>query len=137
MAASTTGKESTIPPPIIGKAGRYTVFLTPPSTPKPRQNPTSDSPKIPPQTASPRIPPPVQPPPQQFDKKPSPNSSTLFGFFWNAVARVQDVHSSMDEYLADWFGLNQSRYQWALNDYYESKGIEKEGAKPKEMANKV
>lgn len=33
------------------------------------------------------------------------------------------VHSSMDEYLADWFGLNQSRYQWALNDYYESKGI--------------
>lgn len=32
------------------------------------------------------------------------------------------AHLSLDEYLADWFGLNQSKYQWALNDYYESSG---------------
>eukprot|EP00268_Persea_americana_P041448 TRINITY_DN4130_c1_g1_i1.p1 TRINITY_DN4130_c1_g1~~TRINITY_DN4130_c1_g1_i1.p1 ORF type:complete len:130 (-),score=26.68 TRINITY_DN4130_c1_g1_i1:588-929(-) len=90
MAASTTAKEPTTPPPpVIGKAGRYTVFLTPPSTPKPPQSPTSDSPKILPQTESPKIPPPVRPPPQQFARKPTPNSSP-FGFFWNAVTRVQD-----------------------------------------------
>ncbi|XXG64460.1 hypothetical protein AAC387_Pa05g2410 [Persea americana] len=137
MAASTTAKEPTTPPPpVIGKAGRYTVFLTPPSTPKPPQSATSDSPKILPQTESPKIPPPVRPPPQQFARKPTPNSSP-FGFFWNAVTRVQDLHSSLDEYLADWFGLNQSKYQWALNDYYESNEIGKEGEKPKELKNKV
>lgn len=32
------------------------------------------------------------------------------------------AHASLDEYLADWLGLNQSKYQWALNDYYESTG---------------
>ena len=32
------------------------------------------------------------------------------------------VHSSFDERLADWFGLDQSKYQWALNDYYENNG---------------
>lgn len=141
MAASPTARESTTPPPIIGKVGRYTVFLTPPSTPKPPQDKSpTDSPKIPVQAKEcPKVspPPPVQPPPQQIDKKPSPNSSSVFGFFWNAIAKVQDVHSSVDEYLADWLGLNQSKYQWALNDYYESKGIEKEGAKSKDLANKV
>lgn len=30
------------------------------------------------------------------------------------------AHSSLDEYVAHWFGLNQSKYQWALDDYYES-----------------
>ncbi|XP_077223244.1 uncharacterized protein LOC143856831 [Tasmannia lanceolata] len=120
-----TSREST-PPPIIGKAGRYTVFLTPPSTPKPSSN----------LAESPKIPPPVQPPPLQFDKSSHRSSNSAFGFFWNAVSKVQDVHSSFDEYLADWFGLNQSKYQWALNDYYESKGMEKEGIKPKEVANK-
>ncbi|GMY37002.1 leucine-rich repeat extensin-like protein 1 isoform X3 [Fagus crenata] len=57
-------KDST-PPPMIGKIGPYTVFMTPPSTPKPAvEQPVFDSPKkivVPP-------PPPVQPPPQQFDK---------------------------------------------------------------------
>lgn len=33
------------------------------------------------------------------------------------------AHSSLDEYVAHWFGLNQSKYQWALDDYYESKGV--------------
>lgn len=32
------------------------------------------------------------------------------------------AHSSLDDHLARWFGLNQSKYQWALDDYYESKG---------------
>ncbi|XP_058067980.1 uncharacterized protein LOC131217187 isoform X1 [Magnolia sinica] len=129
MAASTrtTREASTTPPPVIGKAGRYTVFITPPSTPKPPQNAAE----------SPKTPPPVQPPPQQFEKPASvARSSSGLGFFWNAIAKVQDVHSSVDEYLADWFGLNQSKYQWALNDYYESKGIEKEAGKPKEQSGK-
>lgn len=33
------------------------------------------------------------------------------------------AHSSLDDHLARWFGLNQSKYQWALDDYYESKGL--------------
>ncbi|KAL4285269.1 hypothetical protein GQ457_16G011900 [Hibiscus cannabinus] len=33
------------------------------------------------------------------------------------------AHSSLDYHLARWFGLNQSKYQWALDDYYESKGL--------------
>ncbi|OVA00934.1 hypothetical protein BVC80_9081g106 [Macleaya cordata] len=142
-------KEST-PPPMIGKAGRYTVFITPPATPKPSSEtkspppPTttpkpssgskspstpkpsfetkSDSPKIHSPT---KIVPPVQPPPQQFEKLNSglsSSDSSVFGFFWNAVAKVQNAHSSLDEYLADWFGLNHSKYQWALDDYYESQG---------------
>ncbi|KAJ4957397.1 hypothetical protein NE237_024508 [Protea cynaroides] len=132
------------PPPVIGKVGRYTVFMTPPSTPKvPKATeraanltPTKweSSPKV----ESPKkvvAPPPVQPPPQQFQKPASSNLSS-FGFFWNAVAKVQNAHSSLDEYLADWFGLNQSRYQWALNDYYESRGMGKEDAKPKELSSK-
>lgn len=32
------------------------------------------------------------------------------------------AHSSLDDHLARWFGLNQSKYQWALDDYYETKG---------------
>ncbi|XP_042488083.1 uncharacterized protein LOC122068274 [Macadamia integrifolia] len=136
-------KES-IPPPVIGKAGRYTVFITPPVTPKgpkPTERASSVSPKS---EASTKIespkkfvapPPPVQPPPQQFEKPASSNSSAL-EIFWNAVAKVQKAHSSLDEHLADWFGLNHSRYQWALNDYYESRGMGKEDAKPKDLAIK-
>ncbi|KAF8400277.1 hypothetical protein HHK36_013574 [Tetracentron sinense] len=115
-------KEST-PPPVIGKAGRYTVFLTPPAIPKPSET-VSESPKI--QSPKKVVLPPVQPPPQRFDKlsgvNPSSNSSVL-GFFWNAVAKVQNAHSSLDECLADWLGLNHSKYQWALDDYYENKGM--------------
>jgi len=33
------------------------------------------------------------------------------------------AHSSLDDHVARWFGLNQSKYQWALDDYYESKGM--------------
>eukprot|EP00262_Sarcandra_glabra_P009031 TRINITY_DN23006_c0_g1_i1.p1 TRINITY_DN23006_c0_g1~~TRINITY_DN23006_c0_g1_i1.p1 ORF type:complete len:130 (+),score=14.50 TRINITY_DN23006_c0_g1_i1:234-623(+) len=124
--SSSTAKQNT-PPPVIGKVGRYTVFITPPVTPKPSQT----------VSGSPKVPPPVQPPPQQFDKPPRDRSSnSVFGFFWDAVAKVQNVHSSVDEYLADWFGLNQSKYQWALNDYYEGKGMEKEGTKLKDLPNK-
>ncbi|XP_050272604.1 leucine-rich repeat extensin-like protein 1 isoform X3 [Quercus robur] len=111
------------PPPMIGKIGPYTVFMTPPSTPSPKpfQQPVFDSPKkivVPP-------PPPVQPPPQQFTKSlQSPNSNdSVVGFFKNAVTKVQNAHSSLDDHLARWFGLNQSKYQWALDDYYESKGL--------------
>ncbi|XP_068648743.1 uncharacterized protein [Aristolochia californica] len=144
MAAA---KEDT-PPPVIGKIGRYTVFMTPPSTPLPVQKQV-DSPKVvtPSSTpkavekhaASPKViaPSPVQPPPQQFDKPAARSSGSVFGFFWDAVSKVQDVHSSLDEYVADWLGLNHSKYQWALNDYYESKGMDKEAGKTKELTNKV
>uniref|UniRef100_A0A7N2L1T3 Hydroxyproline-rich glycoprotein family protein n=1 Tax=Quercus lobata TaxID=97700 RepID=A0A7N2L1T3_QUELO len=114
------------PPPMIGKIGPYTVFMTPPSTPSPKpfQQPVFDSPKkivVPP-------PPPVQPPPQQFTKSlQSPNSNdSVVGFFKNAVTKVQNAHSSLDDHLARWFGLNQSKYQWALDDYYESKGLDRQ-----------
>ncbi|KAK7852159.1 uncharacterized protein LOC112017152 [Quercus suber] len=125
------------PPPMIGKIGPYTVFMTPPSTPSPKpfQQPVFDSPKkivVPP-------PPPVQPPPQQFTKSlQSPNSNdSVVGFFKNAVTKVQNAHSSLDDHLARWFGLNQSKYQWALDDYYESKGLEKGDAKAKDLSSKI
>lgn len=126
-------KEST-PPPIIGKAGRYTVFITPPSTPQPSENGLPSSPK---KVAVSTPPPPVQPPPHRFEKQPPPASGpSVFGLFWDAVAKVQNAHSSLDEYLADWFGLNQSKYQWALDDYYRGKGVGSEDAKAKEMTGK-
>ncbi|CAK9155767.1 unnamed protein product [Ilex paraguariensis] len=132
------GKEST-PPPKIGKIGPYTVFVTPPATPKPYQ-PVSESPKktvSPPPVKSPKKavsqppppppppvqqPPPVQAPPQQFSKSADVRSPSMFGLFWDAIAKVQNAHSSLDEHVAHWFGLNQSKYQWALDDYYQSNG---------------
>ncbi|KAL5549223.1 hypothetical protein UlMin_004454 [Ulmus minor] len=130
-------KDSSTPPPMIGKIGPYTVFMTPPPTPKPEQR-VFDSPKkvvVPPMV----VPPPVQPPPHQFDKSISASDSdgSVLGFFKNAVTKVQNAHSSLDDHLARWFGLNQSKYQWALDDYYESKGLEKDGAKVKEMSTKM
>lgn len=139
-------KEST-PPPIIAKAGRYTVFLTPPSTPspatpKPPSQLKSESPKTPSTPPLPPlkiVPPPVQPPPQRFEKPSSFRSSSdssTFGFFWNAVAKVQNAHSSLDGFMAEWFGLDHSKYQWALDDYYESKGVVKGDTKAKEVTSK-
>ena len=84
MAA--TNREST-PPPVIGKIGPYTVFMTPPSTPKPSVEPASGSPnKI--------VPPPVQPPPPQIQKLVAEKSvadgdGSVLGFLKNAVAKVQ------------------------------------------------
>ncbi|XP_057980104.1 uncharacterized protein LOC131165940 isoform X2 [Malania oleifera] len=110
------------PPPVIGKIGPYTVFITPPHTPK---SPEADHPQ--PQKI---VPPPVRPPPLQFDnvshvsQSPSGGGALKPGFFWNAVSKIQNAHSSLDEHLAWWFGLNQSKYQWALDDYFESKGVD-------------
>ncbi|KAJ8459248.1 hypothetical protein OPV22_032174 [Ensete ventricosum] len=153
MAAERT------PPLVIGKAGSYTVFITPPPNPTPSEGPRSpiasptpslgvSTPEMEaplPAKASPPPPPPpplppVQVPPQQFEKPAAKSSGSVFGFFWDAIVKVQKAHSSLDEYLADWFGLNQSRYQWALNDYYESSEKEKESgkvSKPKELSSKV
>ncbi|CAK9329853.1 unnamed protein product [Citrullus colocynthis] len=129
--------EST-PPPLIGKIGPYTVFMTPPATPSPVSQPQpvfESSKKV-------IQPPPVQPPPHQFDKSvsvaASPNgNASVSGFFRNAVSKVQNVHSSLDDHLARWFGLNQSKYQWALDDYYESKGMENGDMKAKEPSSKA
>ncbi|XP_048448012.1 uncharacterized protein LOC125480847 isoform X1 [Pyrus x bretschneideri] len=119
------------PPPMIGKIGPYTVFMTPPSTPKPPE-PVFESPRkvAAPVFESPKkvAPPPVQPPPQQLVKPIAVSSDSsadgsVLGIFKNAVTKVQKAHSSLDDHLARWFGLNQSKYQWALDDYYQSKGM--------------
>ncbi|KAJ4752996.1 Hydroxyproline-rich glycoprotein-like [Rhynchospora pubera] len=159
------------PPPIIGKAGNLTVFITPSPKRHPNPSPNPPSPPSPSPSPSPRLnltpsprespvgklektnspspvkekafvlaPPPVQVPPKQYEKGKDVNShGSAFGFFWDAVARVQEAHSSLDEYLANWFGLDQSKYQWALNDYYETNSKEMEtikGSKPKEVISK-
>ncbi|XP_022731502.1 uncharacterized protein LOC111286011 [Durio zibethinus] len=130
-------KDPCTPPPMIGKIGPYTVFVTPPSTPTPSEPPIFESPKK--VVAPPAAPPKVQPPPQQFDKSfvASHSDGSLLGFLKNAAFKVQNAHSSLDDYLARWFGLNHSKYQWALDDYYESKGLEKEGVKVKETSSKI
>ncbi|KAL3637003.1 hypothetical protein CASFOL_019302 [Castilleja foliolosa] len=112
-------KSESTPPPRIGKIGPYTVFVTPPATPN--ENPKPE-PRIPVRLQAAQTPvqlpstPRVMAPPVQFEKK-KPSS---FDFFWNTVAKVQNAHSSLDEHVAHWFGLNQSKYQWALDDYYEN-----------------
>ncbi|XP_048555932.1 leucine-rich repeat extensin-like protein 3 [Triticum urartu] len=82
--------------------------------------------------------PPVQVPPPQYGKASAggKHDGSAFGFLWDAVARVQEAHTSLDEYVANWFGLDQSKYQWALNDYYDTTGKEVEygkAGKPKEL----
>ena len=42
---------------------------------------------------------------------------------WGFLLACFAAHSSLDDHLARWFGLNQSKYQWALDDYYENKGL--------------
>ncbi|KAJ8444212.1 hypothetical protein Cgig2_028093 [Carnegiea gigantea] len=111
-------KEPTTPPPVIGKIGPYTVFLTPPSP-----TTTEPQPSLIPQTpkkVAVQTPPPVKPPPLQFDKPPVDR----FGIFRDALAKVQNVHATVDEFMANWLGLNQSKFQWALDDYYEAKGVD-------------
>ena len=88
-------KDPSTPPPMIGKIGPYTVFMTPPSTPSPMSTATNestfpvfDSPK---KVVSP--PPPVQPPPQQIDKSVyshQVSDGSVLGFFKNAVNKVQN-----------------------------------------------
>nr|XP_043624896.1 uncharacterized protein LOC122596392 [Erigeron canadensis] len=127
--------EPATPPPTIGKMGPYTVFVTPPPSDHPSPATVSESPKTynlsnPIQQKSAH---PVQPPPVQYDK----SGSSKGGFFWDAVAKVQNAHSSLDEYVAHWFGLNQSKYQWALDDYYESQGVGKVDTQAKLASTKA
>ncbi|GLT97497.1 hypothetical protein SLE2022_150560 [Rubroshorea leprosula] len=136
-------RDPSTPPPMIGKIGPYTVFVTPPATPKPAERlyHSPQKPQQPPLFESPRKvqprPPPVQPPPQQFDKSVVASDGSILGFFKNAATKVQNAHSSLDDRLARWFGLNQSKYQWALDDYYESNGLEKQDVKAKEISSKM
>ncbi|CAN6869526.1 unnamed protein product, partial [Brassica oleracea] len=109
-------KDPSTPPPVIGKIGPYTVFMTPPATPKPPESPSTVPQK-------PNLQPPVLPPPQQFKSvASSAQDGSVLGFFKNAATNVQNAHSSVDDHLVRWFGLNQSKYQWALDEYYEGKG---------------
>ncbi|GFP96908.1 hypothetical protein PHJA_001834900 [Phtheirospermum japonicum] len=119
--------EPSTPPPRIGKIGPYTVFVTPPTTPSPSPKPES------PYKTEPVQPPPVMAPPAQHYKE-RPSS---FAFFWDAVAKAQNAHASLDEHVAHWFGLNKSRYQWALDDYYENNEKNQTEAKPQVKSGKV
>lgn len=47
---------------------------------------------------------------------------TSVGAVWVIPQAMFAAHSSLDDHMARWLGLNQSKYQWALDDYYESKG---------------
>ncbi|XP_010526349.1 PREDICTED: uncharacterized protein LOC104803943 isoform X1 [Tarenaya hassleriana] len=124
-------KDPSTPPPVIGKIGPYTVFMTPPATPKPPESPAAVSGK-------PVVAPPVQPPPQQFESVASyEQNGSISGFFRNAITKVQNAHSRVDDHLVRWFGLDQSKYQWALDEYYETKGPEMKGVKAKEMPGKA
>ncbi|XP_047070484.1 extensin-like [Lolium rigidum] len=175
------------PPPVIGKAGNLTVFITPPAARSPVDTPRSRSPQSPgsefstpnttprslaspasppPKQASPPPatvktvsppppaktvspplpaaklfqPPPVQVPPPQFEKAEAKPDGSALAFFWDAVLRVQEAHASLDGYISNWFGLDQSKYQWALNDYYESTGKEMDlgkAGKPSDKMQKV
>ncbi|XP_011043944.1 PREDICTED: uncharacterized protein LOC105139267 isoform X1 [Populus euphratica] len=118
-------KDPLAPPPMIGKIGPYTVFMTPPSTPSPKPPPhtTSKESTLPVFDSPKKV---VSPPPQQIDKSvysQQVSDGSVLGFFKNAVNKVQNAHSSLDDHLARWLGLNQSKYQWALDDYYETKGL--------------
>lgn len=121
--------ECTPPPPRIGKIGPYTVFMTPPATPKSELSPPVQPPAV--QVVDKSCP--VWSPPMQYDKP----SNSSFGFFWDAVAKLQNAHGSLDEQVAYWFGLNQSKYQWALDDYYETKNINQAEEKAKVAASKL
>ncbi|KAL0733359.1 hypothetical protein Bca4012_009569 [Brassica carinata] len=118
-------KDPSTPPPVIGKIGPYTVFMTPPATPKQPESPAV-------------VPPPVLPPPQQFKSvASSEQDGSVLGFLKNAATKVQNAHSSVDDHLVRWFGLNQSKYQWALDEYYQGKGSEVKCVKAEDMPGKV
>ncbi|GFP82727.1 hypothetical protein PHJA_000415800 [Phtheirospermum japonicum] len=84
-------KSESTPPQRIGKIGSYTVFVTPPATPNVQFQAAQTPIQLP---STPR----VTAPPTQFDKE-KPSS---FTFFWDTVAKVQNVHSSLDEHVAHW-----------------------------------
>ncbi|KAJ1700256.1 hypothetical protein LUZ63_000035 [Rhynchospora breviuscula] len=109
------------PPPLIARAGNLTIFITPPPSTNIIINNPIPSP----------LPVPVQAPPLRSELlgDPVPAATTslhlhlhsLLSHFLNtSLAKAQHVHSSLDSYVADWFGLNHSKYQRELNDYYQT-----------------
>ncbi|KAL9224578.1 hypothetical protein vseg_000599 [Gypsophila vaccaria] len=124
---TTTPPSPSSPPPSIGKIGPYTVFVTPTTVPT---TTTTTTAAAAPKAKTPT--PPVQPPPIQY-----PTSAVdRFAFLRHALLKLQHVHASVDEYMANWLGLDQSKYQWALDDYYEAKGLEKGDVMTKEVVSK-
>uniref|UniRef100_A0A0E0KNN3 Uncharacterized protein n=1 Tax=Oryza punctata TaxID=4537 RepID=A0A0E0KNN3_ORYPU len=112
-----------------------------PKPPPPVQVPLPSAKLSAPRPPPPPPPPPVQVPPPQFEKAEARPDGSMLALFWDTVARVQEgAHASLDEYISNWFGLDQSKYQWALNEYYESNGKDMESgkaAKPKELSSKM
>ncbi|KAL6857143.1 hypothetical protein ACP4OV_018525 [Aristida adscensionis] len=125
-AASESPRSDFSTPPLHKATSPATAApLSPTPSPRsPAAAPVVFTPPPPPVKASPP-PPPVQVPPPQYEKAAAAggkHDGSALGFFWDAVARVQEAHASLDEFVANWFGLDQSKYQWALNDYYEATG---------------
>ena len=77
-------KQQPIHPPVIGKIGYYTVFVTPTTKSSSESSSVRDSDSLKKNNHSP-----VQPPPVQYQKTASSYAST-FGFFWDAIAKLQD-----------------------------------------------
>ncbi|KAJ0575826.1 hypothetical protein HanIR_Chr05g0217231 [Helianthus annuus] len=96
----SSDKQQSKPPPVIGKIGYYTVFVTP--TAKPLTGTVSGS------AAAGSL--------RQDGGIVRLKVWLLLGCHCHTSKRY--LHSSLDDYLAHWFGLNQSKYQWALDDYY-------------------
>lgn len=84
--ASPTGKgtRSPPPPPLIGRAGNLTIFITPPPRP-PRPPPTT--------SISNSNPSPVQAPPIRWEghrAAPRISVESVYEFLWSALAKAQD-----------------------------------------------
>ncbi|XP_078438102.1 uncharacterized protein LOC144708579 [Wolffia australiana] len=108
---------------VISKAGRYTVFITVMDKPCGREisggfsRPCLEA--LLPQSLGLCRPGPVQVPPLQLAP-----STPKIGVFRAAVGKVLDAHSRMDKLLAEFLGLNDSKYQWALDDLYHKETVE-------------
>jgi len=117
VSVSTPPLVKTVSPPLHAeKLSRPSLVQVPPPLVK------TVSPPLPAEKLS--RPPLVQVPPLQFAKVSAGSDGSLLAFFWDAVAHVQKAHSRLDKHISRWFGLDQSKYQWALNDYFERTGQE-------------
>eukprot|EP00252_Welwitschia_mirabilis_P001313 TRINITY_DN11197_c0_g2_i1.p1 TRINITY_DN11197_c0_g2~~TRINITY_DN11197_c0_g2_i1.p1 ORF type:complete len:232 (-),score=42.16 TRINITY_DN11197_c0_g2_i1:484-1179(-) len=125
------------PPPLIGKAGRYTVFITPPPLSANVRSAASPSPnKSTPKSKNAVDLEAQKPLPASPSKGTEASTNSFLSKISNAIAKIQSVHSAVDEYLAEWFGLNQSKYQWYVDEYLEIKKMETQCGKPREALGK-
>lgn len=58
-----------------------------------------------------------------------PQQSAVVAFFWSAL-------SCVEEHLADLFGLNQSKYQWAVDEYMYQERLKQERKRKRHAARR-